>query len=107
MRAIVGVVGDVKAEELAAPSIAESYVPYAQSPFAPMSLVVRTEITPGTIVPKLTSEVQSLDNTLPLLQVKTLDEYGSDSIAGTRFEAVPLGLSGYLLSCSLQSDFMA
>jgi putative ABC transport system permease protein len=61
-----------------------------------MSVVVRTEIAPGNIVPTLTSEVQSLDNALPLLHIKTLEEYVSDSIVGTRFEAVLLGIFGAL-----------
>jgi putative ABC transport system permease protein len=96
MRVVVGVVGDVKAEGLGAPSILESYVPYAQLPFAPMSVVVRTEIPPANIVPTLTREVQSLDDSLPLLHIKTLDEYVSDSIVSTRFEAVLLGIFGAL-----------
>jgi putative ABC transport system permease protein len=96
MRVVVGVVGDVKAEGLAAPSVPESYVPYAQLPFAPMSLVVRTDISPASIVPTLTREVQSLDSTLPLLHVKTLDEYVDDSIVGTRFETSLLGTFGIL-----------
>ncbi|HXX26992.1 MAG TPA: ABC transporter permease, partial [Terriglobales bacterium] len=96
IRFVVGVAGDVKAEGLAAPSIPESYVPYAQLPFAPMSLVVRTAMDPQTIVPPLTREVQSLDKDLPLLHVKTLDEYVGDSIADTRFETVLLGSFGVL-----------
>ncbi|MGC1783154.1 MAG: ABC transporter permease [Acidobacteriaceae bacterium] len=96
MRTVVGVVGDVKAEGLSAPSIPESYVPYAQLPFAPMSVVVRTKMAPGDIVPTLTKEVQSLDSGLPLLHIKTLDEYVSDSVAGTRFETVLLGAFGVL-----------
>lgn len=96
MRLIVGVVGDVKAEGLGAPSIPESYVPYAQLPFAPMSVVVRTEVPPGDIVPTLTKQVQSLDSALPLLHIKTLDEYVDDSMVGTRFEAVLLGTFGAL-----------
>ncbi len=96
MRVVVGVVGDVKAEGMGAPSIPESYVPYAQLPFAPMSVVVRTEIAPASMVPTLTSEVQSLDNALPLLHVKTLDEYVDDSIVGTRFETFLLGTFGVL-----------
>jgi putative ABC transport system permease protein len=96
MRVVVGVVGDVKAEGLGAPTIPESYVPYAQLPFAPMSVVVRTEIAPGAFVPTLTREVQSLDSGLPLLHIRTLDEYVSDSIVGTRFEAVLLGIFGAL-----------
>ncbi|HXW92458.1 MAG TPA: ABC transporter permease [Terriglobales bacterium] len=90
MRLIVGVVGDVKAEGLAAPSIPESYVPYAQLPFAPMSVVVRTAIDPQAMVPSLRKQVQSLDKDLPLLHVETLDEYVDDSIADTRFEAILL-----------------
>jgi putative ABC transport system permease protein len=96
MRVVVGVVGDVKAEGLGAPSIPESYLSYAQLPFAPMSVVVRTEIAPANMVPTLTTEVQSLDNALPLLRVKTLDEYVDDSIVGTRFETFLLGTFGGL-----------
>lgn len=96
MRLIVGVVGDVKGEGVGAPSILESYVPYAQLPFAPMSVVVRTQVAPGNMVPTLTGEVQSLDNALPLLHVKTMDEYVDDSIVGTRFEAFLLGTFGVL-----------
>ncbi|MGC2171805.1 MAG: ABC transporter permease [Candidatus Sulfotelmatobacter sp.] len=96
MRVIVGVVGDVKAEGLGSPSIPESYVPYAQLPFAPMSVLVRTVVSPGTMVPTLTREVQSLDNALPLLHIKSLDEYVSDSIVDTRFEAVLIGTFGAL-----------
>jgi len=91
MRLVVGVVGDVKAEGLAAPSVAESYVPYAQLPFAPMYVVVRTRMDPQTMVSTLAKEVQSLDKDLPLLYVKTLDEYVGDSIADTRFETILLG----------------
>jgi predicted permease len=96
MRVIVGVVGDVKGEGLSAPSSPESYVPYAQLPFAPMSVVVRTNIAPESIVSTLTNEVQSFDSALPLLHVKTLDEYVDDSIVGTRFEAFLLGTFGVL-----------
>lgn len=96
MRVIVGIVGDVKAEGLGAPSLLESYVPYAQLPFAPMSVLARTEIVPGNMVPTLTGEVQSLDSTLPLLHVKTLDEYVDDSVVGTRFETFLLGTFGVL-----------
>jgi putative ABC transport system permease protein len=96
MRLVVGVVGDVKAEGLAAPSIPESYVPYAQLPFTAMSVVVRTDVAPVNIVPTLTSEVQSLDNGLPLLHLKTLDEYVDGSIVGTRFETFLVGTFGAL-----------
>jgi putative ABC transport system permease protein len=96
MRVVVGVVGDVKSEGLSAAAIPESYVPFAQLPFAPMSVVVRTAIPSASIAPTLTSQVQALDSALPLLNVKTLDEYVDDSITSTRFEAVLLGIFGVL-----------
>jgi putative ABC transport system permease protein len=94
MRLIVGVVGDVRAEGLAASPIPESYVPYAQLPFAPMSVVVRTVVAPESMVPTLTKAVQSLDKDLPLLHTKTLDQCVADSIGDTRFETFLLGAFG-------------
>jgi putative ABC transport system permease protein len=96
MRTIVGVVGDVRGEGLSAPAIAESYVPYAQLPFAPMSVMVRTGADPQEFLLPLTKTVQSLDKDLPLLHVKTLDQYVGESIADTRFESVLLGIFGAL-----------
>jgi predicted permease len=96
MRTVVGVVGDVRAEGLGAAAIAESYVPYAQLPFAPMSMMVRTQGDPQDLVLPLTKAVQSIDKDLPLLHVKTLDQYVSESIADTRFESVLLGIFGAL-----------
>jgi putative ABC transport system permease protein len=95
-RMVVGVVGDVKAEGLSAPVIAESYVPYAQMPFAPMSVVVRSVGDPQALVPALTREVQSVDKDLPLLHIKTLDEYVGGSIADTRFQTILLSSFGAL-----------
>ena len=94
MRVIVGVAGDVKGEGLNAPTVLESYVAYAQLPFAPMTVVVRTEIVPQGLLPTLAKVVQSMDKDLPLLHVKTLDEYLSDSVAGARFQTVLLAIFG-------------
>lgn len=102
MRIIVGVVGDVRAEGLAASPIPESYVPYAQLPFAPMSVVVRTAVVPESMVATLTRQVQSLDKDLPLLHIKTLDQDVADSVADTRFETFLLGAFGglaFVLTC--------
>lgn len=102
MRLIVGVVGDVHAEGLALSPIPESYVPYSQLPFAPMAVVARTLVPPESMVPALTKTVLSLDKDLPLLHIKTLDEYVAESVGDTRFEAVLLGafaLLAVVLTC--------
>jgi len=96
MRTIVGVAGDVRGEGVSAPAIAESYVPYAQLPFTSMSVMVRTQGDPQDLVLPLTKTVQSIDKDLPLLHIKTLDQYVSESIADTRFEGVLLGIFGAL-----------
>jgi predicted permease len=96
MRTIIGVVGDIKGEGLNVPAIAESYVPYAQLPFSDMSVLVRTRMDPHDLVPTLVKTVQSVDKDLPLMHVKTLDEYVGESIADTRFESVLLGIFGAL-----------
>jgi ABC-type antimicrobial peptide transport system permease subunit len=95
-------VGDVRAEGLASPTIPESYIPYAQLPFAPMSIVARTVVDPQSLVPTLTKTVQSLDRDLPLLHIKTLDQYVAESVEDTRFETVLLGAfaaMALLLTC--------
>src|ERR1700733_9646538 len=96
MRVVEGVVGDVKAEGLDAGSIGASCLLRPKLPMMDMSVVVRSEIPPADLVPTLTGEVQALDPSLPLLHVKTLDDYVSDSVGGTRFEAVLLSIFGGL-----------
>jgi putative ABC transport system permease protein len=61
-----------------------------------MSVMVRTGADPQEFLLPLTKTVQSLDKDLPLLHVKTLDQYVGESIADTRFESVLLGIFGAL-----------
>ncbi len=61
-----------------------------------MSVMVRTQGDPQDLVRPLTKTVQSIDKGLPLLHIKTLDQYVSESIADTRFESVLLAIFGAL-----------
>jgi putative ABC transport system permease protein len=88
---IVGVVADVKQEKLPGPSRPMLYQPDAQDPFAQLSLIVRTAVSPESIVPSLREKVRVLDKDLPLVDVKTLDEYVSDSLSQSRFQTILLG----------------
>jgi len=67
------------------------YQPDAQDPFAQLSLIVRTAVSPESIVPSLREKVRVLDKDLPLVDVKTLDEYVSDSLSQSRFQTILLG----------------
>jgi putative ABC transport system permease protein len=98
MREIVGVAGDVRSGGLGAASEPEVYVPHAQGPIGYMHIVVRTELRPESLVPAFRNQVAELDRDLPLLDVKSLEEYVDASIAGPRFDTVLLGIFAGLAS---------
>jgi putative ABC transport system permease protein len=91
MREIVGVIGDVKQSGLDAQAAPEVYAPLAQSPFGTMFLVVRTVNDPRGMVEPARRQVASLDKTVPIYHVQTLDQYFAQSAAGARFIALLLG----------------
>jgi putative ABC transport system permease protein len=92
MREIVGVVGDVRNRGLTKEARPSVYVPQTQIPFNQMTVVVRTNNDPRTVISAVTKEVAALDRELPLFTVKTLDEYLSAAIAAPRFNTTLLSL---------------
>jgi putative ABC transport system permease protein len=84
MREIVGVVGDTR-PSLEAPAGAQMYIPYAQdATWNSMTLVVRTGGDPASLAAAARGVVQSLDKTLPVYNVKTMNEVFAASIARRR-----------------------
>lgn len=93
MREIVGVVADVKSDSIGGDPVPEVYAPQTSSDFVgEMTIVVRTATDPNALVPTMRSLVASMDKELPVRQVKTLDQYVSNSISEQRFEAQLLGV---------------
>jgi predicted permease len=90
---IVGVVGDVKQGGLDQKTGTEVYFLHDQSQetvgFVPgtMNLVLRTKKDPMSLVPAVRSEIRRLDPTLPLADVRPLEEVVYDSVAQPRFVA--------------------
>lgn len=86
---IVGVVGDVKYSGLDSPSEPAIYVPYNENSWAGwargMYLVVRGGGSPQQIVPAIRAELASMDGTLPLGRVRTMDERMDESLVQQRF----------------------
>jgi putative ABC transport system permease protein len=89
-REIVGVVGDVKHAGLSQPSNSEMYVPFRQSPFLWMSLVVRTSIEPGSLSQAITTQVRAVDTDVPTAHVRTMEQMLSRSVAPQRFNSILL-----------------
>lgn len=88
MREIVGVVGDVKSSGISGAPELEVYAPQTATDFiGAMTVVVRTSTDPNSLVSSVRSLVTSMDSQLPLRDVKTMEQYVSESISTQRFEA--------------------
>ena len=93
MREIVGVVGNVKYRSLESEDQPEMYLPHRQIPLNIVSLVVRTNVAnPSAITSQVRGELAALDNSIPLTNVRTFDEYVSTSLARPRFNALLLSI---------------
>ena len=69
------------------------YVPVAQFGTQDMTLLVRTTMAnPESLTSAITAKVRELDPELPVTDIKTLDQYRSDSVAVPRFNTFLLSL---------------
>ena len=84
---VVGVVSDVRYSTIESASVPDAYIPFLQAPQARMRLFVRSRIDPGNLVAAIRQEVRQLDSSLPLSEVKTMDERVGDAMWRTRVAA--------------------
>ena len=84
-REVVGVVGDTKAS-LHSDVGAQMYVPYAQdATWGSLTFVIRTTTSdPTSLAPAVRNEIRSLDKSLPVYNVKTMDDVLAASVADRR-----------------------
>lgn len=88
---IIGVVEDVKHHGLNNPTRAERYLPDAQMNYSHLgvwrarTIVVRTASDPLGVIGAVKEEVRSLDNDLPVSNVKTMEQVISTSLERPRF----------------------
>lgn len=91
---IVGVVGNVRSLELREEPIAEVYFSASQDFWTGMSLVIRSSVEPSSLTASVRQVVNEVDKTIPLSNVKTMDNIVSESITQPRFNLFLLGLFG-------------
>jgi predicted permease len=83
---IVGLVAHAKTSSLEADnSEGYYYFPMAQQPVNTASMVVRTNARPGTMTSSMQSAIHSVDGSLPLYDLKTMEQRVDDSLTGRRF----------------------
>ena len=91
---VVGVVGDVKQQQLRGPAMPEIYYPLdweLSDANRPYSIVVRSTGPPEALTGTVRSAVQGLDAGLALMRVRTMPQIMAESMTDTKYEAALLG----------------
>ena len=89
---IVGVVGHVRNRTLEARSRMEVYWPHSQIPFSAMTLAVRTDGNPTSLITAIQREVAAIDPGLPVYRVRTMNEVMGESLQRRRLALILLGV---------------
>jgi putative ABC transport system permease protein len=92
MREIVGVVADVKHQNLQRAPQPEIYFAQSQMPMSAMTVVMRTAGDPRALQQAVRGVVQSLDKNAPVYTVRTIDDILDRSVATPRFNTLLIGL---------------
>jgi putative ABC transport system permease protein len=82
---VVGVIGDVKDAGLNEADPPLLYLPYRQWPVQAMSVVVKTSVPPASITDVVRREVYSVDPSIPISNLRTLEQIVARSISQPRF----------------------
>ena len=93
---IVGVVGDLRQAGLALRSEPEIFVPYLQAPYSEMAVVIRSTQDPLHLVRALRARVESIDKSLPVYDLTTMDQLLAEQVASRKFNMALLGLFAFL-----------
>ena len=96
---VIGVVGDVQHEALDLPAPAEVFVPYSQSGFYGLTLVVRTAPGSPANLQALKEQIWALDPLQSIFNTSTLELLISKTLIGPRFNLFVLG--GFALATLL------
>ncbi|HEV8486608.1 MAG TPA: ABC transporter permease [Blastocatellia bacterium] len=83
-REIIGVVTDVINEDFDERRDSHIYVPCAQDPWPGMYLIIRASSDPRSLTSAVRAEVSSLDNTLPVFNVKAMERHISERMSPKR-----------------------
>ncbi len=93
---IVGVVPTGKYRSLGEAPLAYAYYPKTQARNIDATLEIRTRSDPSTIVPVLRNEIAALDPTLPVSNIRTLNNHLGIALMPARLAGGALGVFGLL-----------
>lgn len=90
-RQIVGIVGDVRDVSIGQDPGPMMYVPFNQSPFWGGEVVVRSDLSVGSVAATIRQEVREVDKDLPVADVVSMSDLIDISVAQPRFRTWLLG----------------
>jgi predicted permease len=100
-KTVVGVVADTRARGVGQEAPPEFYLPVAQSPAAAwrwidrtLTLAVRTSGRPEAVAPAMRDAVWSVDRSLPVYAIATMDDRRTASLSSSRFSTMLLTVFG-------------
>lgn len=89
---IVGVVGDVRYDNLTVEAEPFVYEPHPELTYEFMTLVIRTEGDPAAMAPAVRHEIASLDPDQPVSDVRTMNQVMADTVGRARFNTLLLAI---------------
>ncbi len=93
---VIGIVGDVRNDDIDQPPLPQVYLPMAQHPQRSMALLVRTVGDPSLLADAVRRTVWSLDANQPLSDVRTMDDVLYADTLGSRIVISVLGVFAFL-----------
>ncbi len=89
---VVGIVKDMKQDGLDTDGVPHIFRPIYQQPGRSMSVVARTPLSASLLESQIRSEIQSVDPTLPVFNIRSMTDVMDVSIAPRRFSAELVGV---------------
>ena len=93
---VIGVVGDVRNDDIDQPPLPQVYVPLAQHPERSMALLVRTAGDASLLADAVRRTVRSLDANQPLSDIRTMEDVLYADTLGSRIVISVLGIFAFL-----------
>ena len=88
---IIGIVNDIKSDGLDIDGVPHIYVSTYQDSNKRLSVVLRTSLPAAVLEPQIRQEIQSIDPTLPVFGVASMNDVLDRSLASRRFSADLVG----------------
>jgi putative ABC transport system permease protein len=85
---VVGVVGNVRNDGLGSPTVPEVYLPAAAVAVNPLNFVVRSALPRDVLIAQMRQAVQSVDPSLPIHDVATMEEITTHSLTLQRVGSI-------------------